>query len=327
MPGPLVPITVNGNINISFTAFNPVNTVSYTITGVQGGPITATVTVNCPSSSYPIVCSAPAVPVVYDTLQCEPIIVTGTVIGTCPGASVGDMTTTFEERIDESVITCSGNKIYTCIKTGGCTSTPTGDMCPNCPPGGTVPGIPGGLPLTTGLDLQVLVKNPAWDPSAFPPVISAILAPKIPTGSTFKFCPNDANFFEQNAKPNEWLIQDDPDEPCCIECETVSVIIYNWLTFVDNMPGNAPIPQMFYTECPNVPPSQTLTTEYCYRKKVTYSFPSQTAFNVPGVNGAIYLGLARNLCVVKGSVTFVGLDPTDTSVCSVTYTPSTTCPS
>lgn len=325
MPGPLVPITVNGNINISFTAFNPVNTVTYTITGVQGAPITATVTVNCPSSSYPIICSVPPIPVTYETLQCEPIVVSGTVVGTCAGASVNDMTVTFEEILDKSVIACEGNKIYKCIKTGGCTNTNTGEMCPPCPTAGTN-GIPPGQPPSTGLYLQTLVKNPAWDPNALPPAISVIAAPKIPKDAEFKFCPADAEWFEKNAKPNEWLIQDDPNEACCIECETVSVIIYNWNTFVNNIAPNAPIPQMFYTECPSVPFDQSQPPNYCYRKKVTFSYLNQ-GYNVLGVQNAIYLGIAKNLCVVKGSVSFIGIDPNDTSVCSVTYTPSTACPS
>lgn len=310
MPGPLIPLPVYGTITISFTAFEATNTVNYTITGVLGGPLTGTEIVTCTSPSYPIVCSATPIFVEYDTIQCEKIIVSGTVVGDCSDEEVP-----FEEEIPLARQPyCDGNYIFTCDKTGGCDVITTNNICPLCP---NFDNVPPNVPYeSNGASLQTRVKNPAWDPVSNPNVPTTVFANKIPKGAQFSFCPSDIRWFQNNFDMTQWDYSRDPLDQCCIDCEVLTVIIYDWDQFVASIPDNAPVPQVFYTRCPSVSDNSS-----CYRRSSAYLSPSTPA----SPSGSI--ALIKNTCVVKGSVSFLGFDDGDSNVCSITYTPSSKCPS
>lgn len=313
MPGPLVPISVNGYINISFTAFDGTNTVTYTITGVEGGPLTDTVVVNCISPVYPIVCSIDPVLVTYNTLQCEPIVVSGTVTGSCEDNP--SMTISFEEIIEDVVILCDGNYTFTCNNPNGCATASTGEICPRCPNFDNVPANVEYDP--NGAVLQTYVKNPLWIPDVVPGVVSYLPSPKIPYNAQFGFCPSEIDWFlDHVASSSDWSVQANTQDNCCIECEQITVVIYNWVEVINSIPPNGQIPQMFYTRCPSLSDNSS-----CYRRQSVYFPPSTT----PDQSG--HVTIATGLCVVKGSVSFLGFDPNDVDVCSITYTSSSICPS
>jgi hypothetical protein len=310
MPGPLIPLPVYGVINISFTAFEATNTVNYTITGVLGGPLTGTEVVTCVSPSYPIICYATPIFVEYDTIQCERITVSGTVMGDC-----SDQEIPFEEEIPLARQPyCDGNYIFTCDTVGGCDVISTGNICPLCP---NFDNIPANVPYdANGASLQTRVRNPAWNPITNPSAPSALLATKIPIGANFNICPSDLDWFEENYNMEQWTYAKDPLDQCCIDCEVLTVIIYDWEQFAASIPANSPVPQVFYTRCPSVSDNSN-----CYRRASAYLLPNSPA----APSGAITL--ISNVCVVKGSVSFLGFDDGDSNVCSITYTSSSNCPS